>query len=214
MKDAANWSRDDASGYALTSGSFYGGTPLAAGELLFMATNADAPDAFAFVLLKAVVAGTQIGFTDKNYTAGAAFPNNEAAFTWTADVAYTAGTIITIDTSALTTDRGTLYGAGGGISPSAETYYAFQGTILNPDAGQIFVDRFLAAINLRAAAGEIPAELTGAGSFIRFDNDNVRYAGSLDRSDLAAFAARVKDAANWEKNDAAAYPLTGGSLFP
>ncbi|MGQ0697452.1 MAG: SdiA-regulated domain-containing protein [Panacagrimonas sp.] len=216
VKDPANWSLNDTTAFPInTSGSLFGGTSLATGDVLFMAANADAPDAFAFVILKAVVAGTQIAFTDKNYTAGSPFPANEAAFTWTADVAYAAGTIVTVATDPLATDKGTLYGAGGGISPSAETYYAFQGTILNPTvAGMVFVDRFLAAINIRAAAGQIPPEVPAAGSFIEFDFDNVRYAGSLDRSDLAAFAVLVKDPANWETRNDPGFPIVGGALFP
>ncbi len=214
VKDAAHWARNDAMAFPLTANSLFGGTALMAGDVLFMAINADAPDAVAFVLLKSVVAGIEIAFTDKQYTEGAAFPSNESAFTWTADVAYPAGTLVSINVDALLVDKGTVYGSGGGISPNAETYYAFQGPVLNADAGKLVVDRFLAAINLRAAAGQIPPELVAAGSYIRFDNDNARYNGSLDRSDLSAFATLFKNAANWQVNDAAAYPLTGGSFFP
>lgn len=44
---------------------------------------------------------------------------------------------------------------------------------------------------------------------------NAIYNGSLDRSDLAAFAARVKNPANWVQRYApeAGYPLTRDSLF-
>jgi uncharacterized protein YjiK len=215
IKDTANWSTNDAAAFPVEGGSLFGGTSLAAGDVLFMAANADAPDAIAFVLMKDVVAGTQIGFTDKDYTEGAPSASNEAAFTWVADSAYAAGTIVSVDVDALLVDKGTVYGSGGGISPNAETYYAFQGTIFNPDiVGAVRIDRFLAAINIRGTAGDIPPELVAAGSYIRFDADNMRYAGSLDRSDLAAFGPLVKDPANWEVNDAAAYPLTGGSFFP
>ncbi|WP_370304942.1 SdiA-regulated domain-containing protein [Sinimarinibacterium flocculans] len=217
VRDTGQWQTSDASGFALYGGSFFGGTVLAAGDLLFMAANADSPDAFAFVLLQAVVAGTQVGFTDKDYAAGQppTFPNNEAALTWTADTAYPAGTIVTMQPDVPSVDKGTLYGEGGGIGGSGETYYAFQGTILNPAAGQVYVDRFVAAINVGgASAGEIPAALTAAGAFIGFAEDNARYAGSLDQSDFAAFVSRVKDAANWAVSDTTAFPLSGGSLFP
>lgn len=126
-----------------------------------------------------------------------------------------AGTIVTVNTDALLADKGTVYGSGGGISPNAETYYAFQGTILNPElAGQVFVDRFLAAISIRNAAGEVPPEPVPAGSFIEFDVDKVRYDGSLDRSDLAAFADLVRNPANWATGDSTPPPIVGGSLFP
>lgn len=222
VKDSANWATDAAAGFPLTAGSLFpeGGEPgtpteLEAGDLLFMAINGDDTDAIAFVLLKDVAAGTQIAFTDKDYAGpGADWPTNEAAFTWTADVAYPAGTIVTVQTDAQLTDKGTLSGAGGGISTSAETYYAFQGTITNASAGQIAVDRFLAVINIGGAAGQIPDALAAAGTTIHFDTDNAKYAGSLDRSDLAAFAALVKNPANWTSRDDESFPLTGGSLFP
>ena len=224
VRNAANWERNDAVGYTLIEGSLFGTAPpppppgsmteLAAGDVLFTAINGDAPDAFAFVTLRDLIAGTTISFTDKDYTAAAAtFPTNEAAFTWTATTAVPAGTLVTIETDPLTTDRGTVSGAGGGISTTAETYYAFQGVITNAATGEISVDRFLAAINLGNAAGEIPAAVTVANAYIHFDQDNARYNGALDRSDLAAFAARVRDPANWLVDDAAAYPLVNGRLF-
>lgn len=224
VRDTANWERNDAVGYTLIDGSLFGVAPpppppgsmteLAAGELLFVGINGDAPDAISFVVLRDLLAGTEISFTDKDYTVGApTFPTNEAAFTWRADVAVPAGTIVTIATDPLTTDRGTVTGAGGGISTSAETYYAFQGTITNADAGQITVDRFLAAINLGGAAGDIPAEVTAANASIRFDQDNARYSASLNRADLAAFAARVRDTANWTTSDTVAAPLVDGRMF-
>ena len=192
---------------------------LAAGDLLFLAANADAVDAIAFVLLKPIGAGTAIGFSDRDYVTATGMPaTGEAAYVWTADVAYPAGTIITIQTDLLTpvASKGSIQGKGGGLSTSAETIYAFQGTItdLTPNsAGAITVDRFLAALNLGTAAGAIPAELVTAGAYLSFAQDNVKYNGSLDRSDLTAFANRVKNAANWVADDVTAYPLTAGSLF-
>jgi uncharacterized protein YjiK len=195
-------------------------TTLAAGDLLFMAANADPTDAFAFVLLKGVTAGTQIGFTDRDYSATTGMPaSGESAYMWSADVAYPAGTIITIQVDQTTpiADKGTVMGAGGGISTSAETIYAFQGTITGLTAtkgGAIAVDRFIAAVNIGAAAGDIPAALVTAGSYITFPKDNAKYNGSLTRTDLAAFAALVRDINNWVSDDATAYPVTAGSLFP
>lgn len=195
-------------------------TVLAAGDLIFMAANADATDAVAFALLKPVSAGTQIGFSDRDYTAAAGMPaTGESAYMWTADIDYPAGTIITVQTNPNPplVDKGTVQGAGGGLSGSAETVYAFQGTIAGLTAttgGAITVDRFLAAMNVGTAAGDIPVELVSAGAYISFPLDNAKYNGSLDRSDLAAFASRVRNFANWVSDDASAYPLTANSLFP
>jgi len=194
-------------------------TTLNPGDIVFMAINADAVDAFAFALLKPIGAGTVIGFSDRDYTIAAGMPaTGEAAYVWTADLAYPAGTIITIQTDQTTpvASKGSVVGKGGGLSTSAETVYAFQGTVadLAPGAaGAVTVSRFLAAINLGAAAGDIPPELLAASAYQTFPLDNVKYNGSLDRADLAVFASRVRTVANWISDDINAYPLTNNSLF-
>lgn len=194
-------------------------TTLNPGDIVFMAINADAVDAFAFALLKPIGAGTVIGFSDRDYTIAGGMPaTGEAAYVWTADLAYPAGTIITIQTDQTTpvASKGSVVGKGGGLSTSAETVYAFQGTVadLAPGAaGAVTVSRFLAAINLGAAAGDIPPELLAASAYQTFPLDNVKYNGSLDRADLAVFASRVRTVANWISDDVNAYPLTNNSLF-
>jgi uncharacterized protein YjiK len=205
-------------------------TVLVAGDVLFMAANSSGAtasgtvDSFAFVLLRAVGAGTTIGFTDKNYMPTAVapapvWPTNEALFVWTADVAYPAGTIVTVqpDNTVPIASKGTIQGTGGGLSATAETIYAFQGVVAGLGTTSVSitnVDRFLAAINVGgAAAGAIPSELVTAETFIRFTTDNAIYNGTFDRTNIATFSAAVKNAANWLTRDASAYPLTAGSLF-
>ena len=207
-----------------------GATPLVAGDLLFMAANAEAPDAYAFVLLKTVNGGTQVLFTDRDRKAGAtefAGITNETAFFWTADQNLPAGTIVTIQTDVTgnpIADKGFTLGSPGGIGKSETIYAIAGGTIAgldNGQAGQITaVGNHLATITLGGAAGTIPDAVTTAGTGISFtvlpaNQTNAIYNGSLDRSDLAAFAARVKDPANWIKRYApeVGYPLTNDSLF-
>ncbi len=205
-------------------------TPLVAGDLLFMAANAEAPDAYAFVLLKAVNGGTQVLFTDRDRKAE---PNefkditNETAFFWTADQNLPAGTIVTIQTDVVgspTADKGFTMGSPGGIGKSETIFAIAGGTIADlgdGKAGKITsVGNYLASITLGGPAGEIPAALTTAGTAFSFtvspaNQTNSIYTGSLDRSDLGAFAARVKNPANWVQRYAPAvgYPLTNGSLF-
>jgi uncharacterized protein YjiK/methionine-rich copper-binding protein CopC len=191
-------------------------TPLAAGDLLFIAVNGDSPDAFAFILMRDIAAGTQVGFSDRDSLSA----TNEAAFMWTADQAYTAGTIVTVLTDAATptTDRGNIVGSGGGISTSSETIFAFQGSIATTPAPALVVDRYLAAINLGTAGpldATLQAALNGAGAFIAFTpEDNVRYGGTLSIADPAALRASIANTANWARNDTTAFPLTNGSLFP
>lgn len=204
-------------------------TTLAAGDVLFVAGNAEATDAMAFVLLKAINGGTSITFTDRDYnaTTGYAGITNEAAFVWTADQNYAAGTVVTIQTDVdgnPLADKGSTLGAGGGLGKS-ETYYAFQGgsiaSLAEGAAGEITsVGTFLASLILGGAAGDIPAELTTAGSALSFtinpaNQTNARYTGSLDAGDLAALATRIKDADNWEANytKAPGFPLVDDSFF-
>ncbi|HEY0819635.1 MAG TPA: SdiA-regulated domain-containing protein [Rhizobacter sp.] len=191
-------------------------TTLAAGDLLFIAVNGDSPDAFAFILMRDIAPGTQIGFSDRD-SLGA---TNEAAFMWTADQAYAAGTVVTVLTDAATptADRGNIVGSGGGISTSSETVFAFQGSIVTTPAPALVVERYLAAINLGTAGpldATLQAALNGAGAFIAFTpEDNVRYGGTLSIADPAALRASIANTANWVRNDTTAFPVTNGSLFP
>ena len=205
-------------------------TQLVAGDLLFMAGNAEAPDAYAFVLLKAVNGGTQVTFTDRDRKAGTLeFTDitNETAFVWTADQNLPAGTIVTIQTDVTgnpIADKGTTLGSPGGIGKS-ETIYAFTGGTIDGlgvgAAGKITsVGNYLASLTLGGAAGTIPDAITTAGTGFSFtvspaNQTNAIYTGSLDRSDLGAFAARVKNPANWTVRyaPAAGWPLTNNSLF-
>ncbi|WPG40371.1 Ig-like domain-containing protein [Variovorax sp. EBFNA2] len=205
-------------------------TPLAAGDLLFMAANAEAPDAYAFVLLKAVNGGTQVLFTDRDRGDGTAeFTGitKETAYFWTANQNLPSGTIVTIQTDVVGSpiaDKGFTLGSPGGIG-KAETIYAISGGTIKElsegKAGEIAsVGNYLASITLGGKAGSIPDALATAGTAFSFTVDplnqtNTIYTGSLDRSDLTAFAARVKNSANWVQSyaPAAGYPLTRDSLF-
>ncbi len=218
-------------GYEITEGFTTAGVPttLAAGDILFVAGNAEAPDAIAFVLLKTINGGTGITFTDRDYSAtiGYAGITNEAAFVWTADQNYAAGTVVTIQTDVVgnpLADKGSTLGAGGGLGKS-ETYYAFQGgniaSLAEGAAGEITsAGTFLASLTLGGAAGAIPTELTTAGSALSFtinpaNQTNAIYTGSLDASDLAALATRIKNVDNWEANytKAPGFPLVDNSFF-
>src|SRR5690606_18563336 len=192
-------------------------------------SNAEAPDAIAFILLKDVTGGTRIAFTDRDYseTTGFAGITNEAAFMWTAGQNLAAGTIVTIQTDTSGSpiaDIGTVVGGGGGLGKS-ETYYAMQGAVIDGltdgGAGEITqAGVFLASLTLGGAAGDILEALTQAGAAMAFVPDeanqtNARYTGSLDTSDIDALAARIKSAGNWEANytKALGFALVNGSMF-
>jgi uncharacterized protein YjiK/methionine-rich copper-binding protein CopC len=192
-------------------------TVLQPGDVRFLAVNGDAVDAVAFILLKPVREGTTIGITDRNYPS---FDSGESAYAWIADTDYPAGTIVTIRPDPVVlADKGIVQGAGGGISTTAETVYAFQGSIADltaSSAGAITVQRFLAAINVGGlAAGTIPAEVNPSGTLVSFPLDNVKYTGPLDISDLAVFIANLNNGANWTSSDTVSFTLdANGSLYP
>lgn len=201
-------------------------TTLNAGDLLFVGANSDSTDAFAFVLLKDIVVGTQIGFTDRNYSAATGMPTSgESAFIWTANTDYKAGAIVTIqpDQSGSNNpiaDKGHVQGKAGGLSATAETIYAFQGSIAGLEdgtAGAITADRWLTSINVGgAAAGDIPTEISSATSNLTFSTDNARYTGVFDVSstNLEVTKTNIKNTANWTTSDSTPTTLSNGSLYP
>ncbi len=219
-------------------------TALAIGDVLFMAANADVPDAIAFVILKNISGGTQIVFSDRDFKNSLATANggngffnisNEGVFVWTADRNLPAGTIVTIltDSAPLSpvADIGTTVGAPAGMGKE-EIMYAMVGTVVDGlamgSAGKITqAGTMLASITIGGAGTpgtrDIPAALTAAGTAMDFsvtpaNQTNAMYTGSLDRSNLAAFALRVKDKANWTIRNTVdiedGFTLTNGSLFP
>ena len=188
------------------------------GDLVFLGVNADAPDAFAFALLTSLSRGTQIGFSDRDYSEGNGFSGltNEAAMIWTADRDYAAGTIVTIQPDAGSginplADKGSVQGEGGGLSTTAETLYAFLGSIADLGdgaAGEIVLDKLLASINVGgAAAGYVPASI--APTSISLMTDNARYNGSLDPDVLTGLATHPD---SWIGSDVQAYALSNGAM--
>ncbi|MGJ7543770.1 Ig-like domain-containing protein [Variovorax sp. LT1R16] len=207
-------------------------TPLAIGDMLFVGANAEAPDAFAFVLLKAVNGGTKITFTDRDRKSGVdefSGLTKETAFVWTADRNLPAGSIVTVQTDVVGSpiaDLGFTIGAPGGLGKE-ETIYAFTGGTIKGlgegVAGEISaVGPYLASITLGGTKDNtIPDVLTQAGTAFSFvvsptNQTSAIYTGSMDRTDIARFAARVKFADNWNRRykPALGYPLLANdSLF-
>lgn len=198
-------------------------TTLQAGDLVFLAVNGDSPDAFAFMLLKAVNTNTEIFFSDRDSLSA----TNESAFKWMADKPYPAGTVITIqpDQAAGTAplaDKGLTLGKGGGISTSAETIFAFQGSMAdlsNTTAGNLTVERYLAAVNVGGALtgaidDTLKAALNPVNAYVSLPLDNVRYTGAADAADPAALRAAVANPANWTGSDTVPFAITAGALFP
>jgi len=113
-------------------------TTLAAGDIAFVGFNLDGTDSFAFILLKDIIAGTNIKFTD----CGVNNPNTiicvggDGTNTWYASAAMTAGTIVTVPGSFFTTAI---------LASIGDQILAFQGTIASPV--------FIAGIHSNVEAG-------------------------------------------------------------
>jgi len=226
ISNSANWTSNGPTTPAAVTGNkldvgftgldVKGPTSLAAGDVIFLGIGTDSPDAFVFTVTKAIEAGTQIGFTDRNYSSTSGMPTNEAAYMWTANQAYAAGTLITIqpdqDGVSPIVSHGSALGSSGGLSATAETVYAFQGSIAGlsaGNAGAITVTSYLGAINAGgAAAGDAPPGIT----IQTFAADNVLYTGSRDTTDIAAFKAAVLNTANWTTSDAVPLTIVGNNV--
>lgn len=207
-------------------------TPLQPGDVMFVGANAEAPDAFAFMLLKAVDGGTRIQFTDRDRGKKGIQEfeglTNETAMDWTADRYLPAGTIVTIATDVTgnpETDVGFTLGAPGGLGKE-ETIYAMTGAVIDDlgdgTAGEIrSVGTFVASITLGGDKDNvIPASLDAAGTALRFvvqpaNQTSAIYGGALDAQDPLALAARIRDTTNWQVRykPEAGFPLVNGSLF-
>ncbi|MBU3848054.1 MAG: Ig-like domain-containing protein [Candidatus Acinetobacter avistercoris] len=200
-------------------------TPLKAGDLYFMGGNAEAPDAIAFILMKDVDGGTEIYFSDRDYSikeekfwkrdknGGGEPATNEGVFRWTADRFIKAGSIITIQTDTEASpiaNIGQVLGTPSGIGKE-ETMFAMIGTevadLQDGSAGLITKNgQFLASITLGGVTdNDIPAEIVNYSmKFLpegKADQTNAIFDTAkcgFDRTNLATFASNIKDQSCWK----------------
>jgi uncharacterized protein len=151
------------------------------GDIAFTGFNADGTDGYAFATFVDIANGDSIMFTDEEYVSGTSTwaTNTESYWTWTANTDIAAGSIVTVtlindlfSTGAVSNLGTILAGDDGtnnpGFSSTAETVYAFSGTVANPN--------LLAAISTDASVDF--GSLTG-GSAIALANgtDGAKYQG-------------------------------------
>ena len=122
-------------------------TTLAAGDIAFLGYNADGSDSFGFVLLKNIIAGTNIKFSD----CGVNNPNTifcpdagDGSFTWYAPFAMTTGTLVSLP--------GSLF--PGPIASAGDQILAYQGTQAAPT--------FISAIHTNVEAGTGDSDWDGS----------------------------------------------------
>jgi hypothetical protein len=191
-------------------------TTLAAGDIAFIAIATDAPDRFAFILLKDVTTGTAISFTDNTWLNGTALATNESTATWTANSSLTAGTIITITdpnpgTNGTVTGGGTCVGNLNGLSADGDQILAYQGTSSSPTfiAG-ISSESWAATCNASTGGALnnlscLPSVLTDGTNGVSLTTstteiDNGFYNG-ITTGTVAQLRAAINNRANWTLSD-------------
>ncbi len=118
-------------------------TSLVAGDIAFTGYIASHPttDAFSFVLLKSITAGTVINFTDNGWLSTNVFHIGEQTVSWTSSTALAAGSEITIAGIAAGTPASTIAGAGNpgtctgamlSLNINGDQVLAYQGLAASP----------------------------------------------------------------------------------
>ncbi|MFQ5570516.1 MAG: endonuclease [Rhodothermales bacterium] len=188
---------------------------LAPGDLAVIGMNSDNPEAFAFVTLVDIPAGTEIKFTDNGWLAAGGFRGGEQTHTYTASTDLAAGTVVTI-----TTDVPDFSNAG-------DQLLAYQGADDAPS--------FIYALNNKggglwqadatsSSTSALPPGLTdGVTAVALVEANNVVYSGTM-RGSRAELLQGIGDRENWTRDNNApqTFPagpfdvtaLTGGDYLP
>ncbi|MEL6319401.1 MAG: ExeM/NucH family extracellular endonuclease, partial [Cyanobacteria bacterium J06626_14] len=192
-------------------------TILSAGDLAVIGVNSDNPDAFSFVLLVDIDAGTEIFFTDNGVFSDGSFRANEGVVKYTASTAVSAGTVI--EFTGIGGDF-TEEDAGFALSASGDQVIAYQGTADTPTfiyAVQTNSTQFQATATTSNDSA-LPTGLTegtsavavgsGAGAGSEFDNST--YNESTTSGTRAELLAAISNAANWDGNNSRIANLADG----
>ncbi|MBE9007991.1 choice-of-anchor I family protein [Fortiea sp. LEGE XX443] len=185
------------------------------GDIAFVGFNSDGNDNLAFVTFVQIEPGTEIHFTDNEWT-GSSFNTGESGFTWTASSTITPGTVVTIDnigSGTISSNLGTVAffdSSNRGIANSTEIVYAYVGATSTPTA-------FLTAIGNNTltgvGGGGATVTLNGTGltvgtNAIEFasrdaDADIAAYNGTRSgQANFSAYLSEINNPANWQTQDA------------
>ncbi len=204
----------------LAAGAGHAQTTLGAGDIAFTGYNSDNPDDFSFVLLKDVLAGTTISFTDKGWQAAGGFrssatENSTLTVTFSADriageqFRIPASIGIFIDFNGLSAGPST--GVPLLLSATGDQIFAYQGS--EPTDNSLPEQaKFIAAIQMNGPwdadatndnTSALPPGLTdGVHAFaISPQVDNARFNCSVTGPDIASLRTALLNPANWDTND-------------
>ena len=201
----------------------------ALGDIAFSAYNADTAvpagtnnDAFTIVLLRAVISGEQISFTENGWFATGGFRNNENTLTLTFTSNYALGTQISIsETPFVALDQfnataGSLTGTGLGLATGGDQIFAYNPSNM-PTAGN--ETGFIAAIQMNgdwdgdatsATTSAKPSVFTDGVNSISIspevDNARLAPANCGSNTNAGALRTRLNTASNWETDGSTGYP--------
>ncbi len=178
-----------------------------AGDIAFIALNADGNDEFAWVALADIPANTPIWFTDNEWD-GDSFNNiNEGEVQWSHTSILPAGSVVVIagntgGTATIVSGLGTLSGTGLDLGASNETLYAL---LSQPIITTMSSPGFLAGISSDETGSA--GSLTGTGltlgtNFLDFANDRDGFLYTGSRSSEIAFSdylPLIMDIINWQQ---------------
>lgn len=213
-------------------------TTLAPGDVVFTLLNMEGnnDDAFGFVLLTDVAAGTSVTITDNEYVTGSGFgADSEGNLTITFDQAFSCGTEVFITDASPVNDQYEFQASIPGVTTSdnlnerfqlstaGETLIMFQGDNLTNPCATCFVAALAnTGVDFGVAAtgsGDLPPGLVVGQSAMAMtaqvngdEWDNIKYNCSTSQADPAELRTALLSPANWSVDDAAALPVTACSF--
>ena len=148
-------------------------------------------DAFSFVFLRDVEAGTVVNFTDNGWLASGGFRSGENTVTYTASAAITAGTVVTL--------------TGLDLDAAGDQIIAYQGDPATPTILHLvdFGDgnNTVAGDATNDNTTALPPGFTLGVNAVAVAFDSSLYAGPISGSPEGLFAA-LNNSANWFDSDA------------
>lgn len=186
---------------------------LSAGDIAFTGINSDNPDAWSFLALTDLPAGTIINFTENGWMSSGSFRSGEGTATLSVTTQVNCGEEVLMNSSSATVDGnaiGVVITMGSfALSTSGDQILAYQGTVGSPT--------FIAAINIDGTGGgawsdatstttsALPAGLTdGVNAVGVGETDNAMYNCNTTAGTVAELRTALNTASNW---------LTSGSPF-
>ena len=165
-------------------------TVLSVGDIAIVQYNSAATDAFTFVFLRDVEAGTVVNFTDNGWLAAGGFRAGEGTVTYTAPGSITAGTIVTLPGLSLDAAGDQIIAYQGAPATPTILYLVDLADGNNTVAGDATSDNTTA----------LPPGFTLDVNAVAVAFDNALYAGPTNGSPAELFAA-ISNSANWIDSD-------------